>query len=320
MKEYHQNAPIKGFSDSNLAQEIYDVLVIGEGVSGLTAANALAKSGLKTATFEAQQFGGLVINVNELEPAPEARTVSGAEFAAELMQANADLGVTSIQEAVTAIKNGDGWKQVVTGAAIYQARHIVLASGARLKKLGVPGEEEFEGRGVSQCAYCDGPMYQNKDVVVVGGGDSALQGALFLARFCRKVLLVHRRASFRARSPFVDQLAASDKISVVWNVTVAAISGSKMVENVRIKHADGRAEEIPCAGIFAYVGLTPNAEFLPQEIGRDNAGFVKTHETLETELPGVWAVGALRSGCGGLLSDVIAEAGRAAQAISKQLT
>lgn len=317
MKAPRENAPIKGYSDSKLAQEIYDVLVIGEGVSGLTAANALAKSGLKTATFEAQQFGGLVININELDPAPKARTASGPEFAAELMQANVDLGVTSIQEAVTALKNGDGLKQVVTGA-IYQARHIVLASGARLKKLGVPGEEEFEGRGVSQCAYCDGPMYQNKDVVVVGGGDSALQGALFLARFCRKVLLVHRSASFRARSPFVDHVASNDKISVVWNVTVAAISGSKVVENVRIKHADGRAEEIPCAGIFAYIGLMPNAEFLPQEIRRDNAGFVKTRETLETELPGVWAVGALRSGCGGLLSDAIAEAKRAAQAISKQ--
>lgn len=302
-----------------MADDIYDVVVIGEGVSGLTAANAVAKSGLKTATLEAQLFGGLVINMNELEPAPEARTVSGAEFASELMQANADLGVTSIQEAVTALKIGSGLKQVVTGAATYQARHIVLASGARLKKLGVPEEADFEGRGVSQCADCDGPMYQNEDVVVVGGGDSALQEALVLAKFCRKVLLVHRGASFRAQSHFIDQVAANDKISTVWNAAVEAITGSKMVEQVHIKHADGRAEEIPCAGIFAYVGLTPNSEFLPLKMRRDNAGFVVTRETLETELPGVWAVGALRSGCGGLLSDAIAEAQRAAQAICGRL-
>lgn len=303
-----------------MPQATYDVLVIGEGVSGLTTANALAKSGLKTATFEAQLFGGLVINVNELEPAPESRTVSGAEFASELMQANADLGVTSIQEAVTALKNSDGFKQVVTGAATYQARHVVLASGARLRKLGVPGEAQFEGRGVSQCADCDGPMYQNEDVVVVGGGDSALQEALVLARFCGKVLLVHRGSSFRARPHFIDQVAANGKISTVWNATVEAITGGKMVEKARIKRAGGHAEEISCAGLFAYVGLVPNAEFLPPEITRDAAGFVITSETLETALPGVWAVGALRSGYGGLLSDAIAEAGRAAQAIRAKLT
>ena len=303
-----------------MAQNTYDVLVIGEGVSGLTAANALAKSGLRTATLEAQLFGGLVINVNELEPAPEARTVSGAEFASELMQANADLGVTSIQETVTALKNGGGLKQVVTGAATYQARHVVLAAGARLRKLGIPGETEFEGRGVSQCADCDGPMYQNEDVVVVGGGDSALQEALVLARFCGKVLLVHRGASFRARPHFIDQVAANRKISTVWNATVEAITGSKMVEKARIKRADGRAEEIPCAGLFAYVGLTPNAEFLPPEIARDAAGFVMTRDTLETEQSGIWAVGALRSGYGGLLSEAMAEARRAAQAISAKLT
>lgn len=301
-----------------MADDIYDVLVIGEGVSGLTAANALARSGLKTGTLEAQLFGGLVINVNELEPAPEARTVSGAEFASELMQANADLGVTSIQEAVTALKIG-GLKQVVTGAATYQARHVVLASGARLKKLGVPGEADFEGRGVSQCADCDGPMYQNEDAVVVGGGDSALQEALVLARFCRKVHIVHRGRQFRARAHFIDQVAANSKISTVWNATVEAIAGNKMVEQVHIKHADGRAEDIPCAGIFAYVGLTPNSEFLPLKMRRDNEGFVVTRETLETEMPGVWAVGALRSGYSGLLSDAIAEARRAAQAISVRL-
>jgi len=303
-----------------VAQNTYDVLIIGEGVSGLTAAHALAQNGLRVATLEAQLFGGLVINVNELDPGPEARTVSGAEFASELMQANADLGVASIQEAVTALEIDGGLKQVVTGAATYQARHIVLASGARLKKLGVPGEADFEGRGVSQCADCDGPMYQNEDAVVVGGGDSALQEALVLARFCRKVHIVHRGRQFRARAHFIDQVVANSKISTVWNATVEAIAGNKMVEQVHIKHADGRAEEIPCAGIFAYVGLTPNSEFLPLKMRRDNAGFVVTRETLETELPRVWAVGALRSGCGGLLSDAIAEARRAAQAISVRLT
>jgi thioredoxin reductase (NADPH) len=304
-----------------VAQTAYDVLVVGEGISGLSAAHAAAQAGLKTATLEAQLFGGLVLNVNELEPqADPARVVSGAEMASELMQANADLGVTSIQEGVTAIKNGGATKQVMTAAATYQARQVVLASGARLKKLGVPGEAEFEGRGVSQCADCDGPMYQNEDVIVVGGGDSALQEALVLAKYCRNVRIIHRGSRFRAQTHFIDQIKSSPRIAPIWNATVTAIAGGKMVESVHISHADGRGEDIPCAGIFAYIGLTPNSEYLSPEIERDAAGFVVTRETLETALPGVWAVGALRSGYSGLLADAVAEAKRAARALVERLT
>jgi thioredoxin reductase (NADPH) len=303
-----------------VAQKTYDVLVIGEGISGLSAAHALTQAGARTATLEAQLFGGLVLNVNELEPPPDlSHAVSGAEIASELMQANADLGVTSIQEAVTAIRNGGDLKQVMTSAATYEARHVVAASGARLKKLDVPGEAEFEGRGVSQCADCDGPMYQNEEVVVVGGGDSALQEALVLAKYCRKVHIVHRGSSFRAQPHFVEQVKASPRIAIVWNATVSAIAGGKMVERVQIAHGDRRSEEIPCAGVFAYIGLTPNGDFLPREIERNEAGCVVTRDTLETAVPGVWAVGALRAGYSGLLPDAVTEAKRAARSIIERL-
>jgi thioredoxin reductase (NADPH) len=298
-----------------VASSQYDVIVIGEGVAGLTAANAAARAGLKAATLEAQLFGGLIINVNELDPAPEGREVGGAEFASGLVQSNQDLGVTSISEPATGIEAGGATKRVITAGGSYGAPHVVIASGARLRKLGVPGEAEFEGRGVSQCADCDGPMYQNETVVVVGGGDSALQEAIVLARYCDKVHLVHRGSQFRARPHFIEQVKGDGKIATVWNAQLQEIAGSKMVERARIKHGDGRVEDIPCAGVFAYVGLEPNVDFLPPDFARDKAGFLVTNDALETNIPGVWAVGAVRSGCGGLISDAIAEAQRAAAAI-----
>ena len=298
----------------------YDVLVVGEGMSGLSAAHALAQAGIRTATLEAQLFGGLVLNVNELAPAPDpARTVSGAEIASELMQANADLGVASIQEGVTALKDLGGRKQLTTAGATYEAQHVVVASGARLRRLGIPGESEFEGRGVSQCADCDGPMYQNEDVVVVGGGDSALQEALALAKYCRKVHLVHRGSAFGAQPHFVEQVKAEPRILPLWRAQVTGIAGGQMVERVQIAHGDGRREEMPCAGVFAYIGLAPNSDFLPREVERDAAGFIVTHATLETTLAGVWAVGAVRSGYSGLLSDAVSEAKEAARAIAQRL-
>lgn len=303
-----------------MTQEIYDVLVIGEGISGLTAASELAKAGLKTATLEARLFGGLVINVNELEPGPQEREVSGAEFAAELMQANAELGVTSIQEAVTAIASRDGLLHASTADSSYAARQIIAAAGARLRKLGVPGEDEFEGRGVSQCADCDGPMYQNEQVVVAGGGDSALQEALVLANYCSAVRIIHRGGKFRAQPHYIEAVAANPKISTTWNATIQAIGGGKMVERVQIRHADGRGEEIPCAGVFAYIGLVPNADCLPREVARDAAGCAITDDHLQTALPGLWAIGAVRSGYGGTLPEAMDEARRAAAAIRARLT
>jgi len=296
---------------------LFDVIVIGEGIAGLTAAHALAKAGLKAATLEAQLFGGLVINVNALDPAPDKRAVSGAEFAAELVQANAGLGIASIQEEVTGLALDGDIKHALTASGSHSARHVIIASGAQLRKRGVPGAAEFEGRGVSQCADCDGPMCQGEDVIVVGGGDSALQEALVLAHFCRAVHLVHRGGSFRAQQHFVAQVNAQPRITTIWNAAVEYIAGGRMVEKVCVKLDGGRVQEIPCAGVFAFIGLTPNAEFLPPQIARNAAGFVVTDDRLQTALPGVWAIGAVRAGCGGLLRDAVFEARNVAERIVK---
>ena len=298
----------------------YDVLVIGEGVSGLTAARRLAEAGLKTATLEAQLFGGLVVNVNELDPSPAGHGVSGAEYAAELMQANAELGVESIQEPVTGIRTDGGVLEVVTEGTARTARHVVVASGAKLKRLGIPGEQEFEGRGVSQCADCDGPMYQGEAVAVVGGGDSALQEALVLAKYCDKVYLVHHRDTYSARSDYIEKVGENPKIVPVFNATLSAISGDNMVNGVTLRHNDGRTEPLACAGVFAYIGLVPNSDIVPAAVERDAAGCVQTNADCETAVPGVWAIGAVRSGYGGTLPEAVQEAERVATSIRQRLT
>jgi len=298
-----------------MTQTTYDLIVIGEGVSGLTCASHAARAGLNVATLEANLFGGLVLNVNELDGYPGAE--SGTDLASGLMQASAEAGVTSIQEPVTNIRAAGAGFEVAAGGT-YGARQVVIASGARLRKLGVPGEKEFEGRGVSSCADCDAPMFQNEEVVVVGGGDSALQEALVLAKFCRKVHIVHRGSRLRAQKHFADHAAAESRISTIWNTTVEAILGAKMVEKVRLKR-DGKTEEIAAAGVFAYVGLEPNAGFAPSGVGRDERGFLVANDTCETRVAGIWAIGAVRAGYSGLLRDAAAEAQKTAEGVVKRL-
>lgn len=289
----------------------YDLIVIGTGVAGLAAARQAAQEGLATAMLETLFFGGLVTNINALDGEIEG---SGSDVAAGMMMEASKLGAKNITASASGIAREGDILVVSSDAGDHRARAVIIASGARLKRLGIPGEAEFEENGVSHCADCDGPFYKGQDVVVVGGGDSALQEALVLTEFARRIHLVHRGSRFTARPRFVDQVAGHANLVVHLDSQVDAILGEQSIRAVQVKMVgDGPAIEIACSGVFPYIGLAPAGEFAPAAIQRDAGGHLMTDAGLQTAMPGVFAAGAVRAGYGGMLTHAVAEGVAAAK-------
>ncbi len=282
----------------------HDVLVIGTGITGLAAARQALQDGLSVVMLEKLFFGGLVTNINQLDGAIAG---SGSDVAAGLMMEATRLGAKNVAAAAASIERDGDDLVVGSDAGSHRARAVIVASGARLKRLGIPGEAEFEENGVSHCADCDGPFYQGQDVVVVGGGDSALQEAIVLAEFARTVHLVHRGAKFRARPHLIAQLRGQANVTPHMGTRVEAVLGVQAVSGVRAI-GDGEAvREIACTGFFPYIGLEPVCEFVPASVPRDPAGGLVTDANFLTAMPGVYAAGAVRSGYGGQLVHAMTE-------------
>jgi len=291
----------------------FDLLVIGAGLTGLTAARTAAERGKSVGLVEGELMGGLVINVGKLEGYPMVGDVSGIELAMALAEQCMTLGVQIIEEGMASlIIDGDS-KIVKTTAGEYSAPRVIIASGATLRKLGVPGEAELYGRGVSQCAFCDGALFSGQEVVVVGGGDAALQEALHLAEHCRRVTLAVRGNRLRARQSYVSHAADDPKFAFRWNTIVDVIEGSDGVEAVQLRDTQNDStERLACAGVFVFVGTAPNASFLPEAVALDAVGGIVVNDSLETSMPGIYAAGAVRSGYLGQISNAVGEGTTAA--------
>ena len=297
----------------------YDLIIVGSGMAGLFCAKAALAKGLKVAILEAQMFGGLIININHLDPGlDDNESTGGADLAATWVSDLSDLGLDLIYEGAVSLELTDGI-ELLTATETLRTRALVVASGARLKRLGLPREEDLTGKGVSQCADCDGPMFHQQEVVVVGGGDSAAQEALGLAQFCSRVHWIHRGAEVRARAALVQAAQANKKIEMYLQTEVVSLLGDDIITGVELKNSSLQAQTLKCQGFFAFVGLTPNVDWLCGQLTLSQSGGLLVSENLATSYPGIYAIGAVRDGFGGLLKNAMEDAQRVVNEVALQM-
>jgi thioredoxin reductase (NADPH) len=294
-------------------KNLCEIAVIGGGLAGLSAARHAARLGRLVTLFEGSAlFGGLVATVGEVDGVPVPGKFSGQDLAMHLLEDARKAGVRIVQSGVAKVELERRLTLTDQESAIYHPEAIIVASGASLRRLGVPREEEFLGRGLSRCATCDGGFFRGQDVVVVGGGDGAVQEALVLAKNSRQVIMVCR-SPLKAKRDYVDRIAARENVRFVWDSEVSAILGDQTITGVRLRNVkDGTSSDVECTGLFPFVGAAPNSGFVPTPL-LTPSGHIKTSANLATSDSRVFAVGAVRADYGGNLVQAMAEGVGAAE-------
>ncbi len=279
-------------------EKIYDVVIIGAGPAGITAGIYATRAQLDYVLLEKAFPGGQIINTYEVENYAGYSSISGFDLAQKMQEHLQYLGGQITIGAVREIRlTADNCKEVVTDSGVLLTRNIIVATGAAPRLLGKPGEAEFAGRGVSYCATCDGAFYRDKTVLVAGGGDVAVEDAIYLARMCRKVYIAHRRDQFRAAKTLQTRLMALPNVEILWFTEIQEIKGGDFVNAVALVHNQtGETQELAVDGVFIAVGTKPNTEFLGDLVEKDAQGAVVTDQHCRTSVLGIYAAGDLRSG------------------------
>ncbi|MGH6988972.1 MAG: FAD-dependent oxidoreductase [Stellaceae bacterium] len=280
-----------------MANEL-DLVVAGSGIAGLTAALTGARAGLRTLILTGEMLGGQLLSINEIDGLPGFETpAAGYDFCPITQELAVAAGAELVATTLDAIAPADGqWRLKAGDGNDYLARGLVLATGAELRKLGIPGEERLFGKGVSHCASCDAPLLKGKDAVVIGGGDSAAQEALTLAQTCARVTILHRGAAMSAQQAYRDRVTQQENIVIRYRHLAEEILGTSGVEAVRARDdAAGTTADIPADGVFVYIGLAPNTGFLSDRIALDGDGRIPTDVAMRTVATGICAAGAVRS-------------------------
>ena len=276
---------------------MYDIIIIGSGPAGLSAAIYAQRACLDTIVIEKNGIsGGQVLNTWEVDNYPGFPGVTGFELSRQFREHANKLGARVVQDEVVQVELSGNVKKVVCEEETYEARCVILASGAHHRTLEVPGEEELRGAGVSYCATCDGAFFRGRTVAVVGGGDAALEDAIFLARMCEKVYIVHRRDKLRGAKRLQERLQALENIEFVWNSETAAIEGNGQVEALRLRQTKtGEERRLDVDGVFITVGIAPESELYAGQLELDEQGYIRADESGQTSVPGVFAAGDVRT-------------------------
>ena len=276
----------------------FDVIIIGAGPAGLTAGLYAARAGLSVAVFERISPGGQLAQTAEVENYPGfPNGAEGWQLAFDMQQQALNFGVKIITEEVTAVDFSAEAKTVTTPGGTYAAKAVIVATGAHHRELGLAGEHELAGKGISYCATCDGNFFRGKDVIVVGGGNTAVGDAMYLSRICNKVYLVHRRDKLRATAVYNDRLAALENVEFVWNsVPEEILSADGKVSGLRVRNNQtGDSRNIAASAVFVAVGNAPSTDFLRGALELDGAGYVVADESGKTSVPGVFVAGDVRT-------------------------
>jgi len=282
----------------NIPEHVYDIVIVGGGPAGLTAGLYAARAGLKAVLIEGASSTSQITVTDLIENYPGIpEGIGGFDLIQRFKQQVGHFGLEIITADVTAIKKNqwggaEGW-EISTEERSFETLAVIVATGAYWRRLGIPGEDAFAGKGVSYCATCDGPFYRNKAVAVVGGGDTAVQEALFLTNFASKVYIVHRRDRLRATKILQDRARANHKITFIWNAVVEEISGGAVVEKISVRDVQsaGATQEVAVSGIFIFIGLTPQTGMLDGVVERDKSGYVVVDRNMQTSAKGIFACG-----------------------------
>ena len=274
---------------------MYDVVIIGAGPAGLTAAIYTRRAAKKVLVLEAKVYGGQIVNTLDIENYPAEEHISGYDFATKLYNQAKNLGAEIVFEKVISIEANGRQKKVITTDNVYEAGSVIIATGSENKKLGLPNEDQLIGKGISYCATCDGAFYKNKKVAVVGGGNTALEDALYLADVAEKVYLIHRRSEFRGEDSTVSRLKGKENIQFILNSNVTKLNAGNKLESIEVASTDEKVRTIEIDGLFVAIGRIPESKAFANLIKLDDAGYIEADEKCHTNVDGIFVAGDSRT-------------------------
>jgi len=276
----------------------YDLVIIGGGPAGLTAGLYSARARLNTVLIEKAMTGGQVLVTDWVENYPGfPKGITGVELVRNMSEQAQQFGLKIEYNQVASIEGmADPVKIIRLTDKTITAKAVIIASGASPRRLGIPREDMFFGKGISSCATCDGPFYKNRIAAAVGGGDTAVQESIFLAKFAKKVYLIHRRDELRAQKILQERALSNDRIEIIWDTVVTGVSGLTHVENIHLRNVKtGQTGNLRIDGLFVWIGILPNAEFIDDSVKKDKFGFIITNDSMAASVPGIFAAGDVRN-------------------------